>query len=892
MGKVHEDSMRTRRPRRADNSYPCPIVPVVRRPAVSPLFFYPAAHSWSQVHGLPRSGVGGPHPLLKFAMVLFCGLTLLSGCTGSFRQQADDASLRYLADAEEVMPIPYTPRDDGQPLSPEELHAFKTVSDLDRHLSEEEARIVELHFKHYLHQMRGSFNVYLKRSARFMPYVKQVFASRGIPDDIAYLFMVESGGNPVAQSHAGAVGLWQFMPATGKIYGLQQDNWLDERRDPYKATVAAANYLKRLHREFCNWHLAVAAYNAGEGKIGRAVSGTGASDFFDLCRLDQQLEAKARLKDETRDYVPRLIAVAKIMRNLDRLGLMRPTQDMAWNLVPMNVPPLTDLNALAWQLGLSWEAFLAMNPAYLRAASPPQQTVAYVPPERLAEAVRWASGPEARIYAGWKEYTIRKGDSLTALAKRSKVSVDAIKKANLLTALPRQGKIILIPGEKPEGMVAQTHPAVQPDAAALMASSGVSLRRPFPLGGHPPAMQQAKPGTITASRPFFPSPIEKHATRLSPPTLAAVPGAPAATGTPGATRGYSGEAPQPVLLGRAGQGGPAPDVPAKNEVPAKSREEDARAKEAAAPAVEKRRIPVAAAEKPSRGTGGKAPDAAVQTRSAERPKAATGYYRVQAGDTMYSLAKKWGTDVASIRAANKMDKNKTTVKLGQRLAVPPGSVGAVALASASGSAGAVAPASGGKEAQAKKKAASATDRKSGGTATASAPAASTSAASSAAPASVAASSKSAGVFNPLKGRVEEEIASAAMQPVAEGRPIQVDYDEPEQAFFSERELILGSYVNESPYTGMGGYRTPSASAPEQRSGQAPLGYAIPKEAFESADIDEDGPQVFYNVYVKKGESLERIAREHGVSVRALREANSLGADDKLKVGQKILVPQS
>ncbi|MDR0339385.1 MAG: transglycosylase SLT domain-containing protein, partial [Desulfovibrio sp.] len=404
----------------------------------------PGDHSFSVLRSArerhsQRSRLG-----LGALVLLLLMLAALGGCA----DRSVDAIGKYRGDEEEMMSIPYTPRDDGQPLTAAELYAFKTVSDLDRDLSEEEAHIVELHFKFFVHEHRRTFERFVQRSARFLPHVRKTFAERGIPGDIAYLCMVESGGNPVSRSPMGAAGLWQFMPSTGRRYGLTQNNWIDERRDPYKATAAASEYLLKLYQDFSNWHLAVAAYNAGEGKIGRAVSGTGAKDFFDLCRLDGQLDERERLREETRDYVPRLIAVAKIMRNLNRLGFEQSTPDMVWNLKPVDVPPNTNLAGLAARLGITWEDFSGMNPAYRRTTSPPTgSTTAYVPPEKLAQASAWVAGNEARKPSGWQEYTVQRGDTLIKVAKRYNVAPAAIKDANGFDKFPGRGAVILIPAK-------------------------------------------------------------------------------------------------------------------------------------------------------------------------------------------------------------------------------------------------------------------------------------------------------------------------------------------------------------------------------------------------------------------------------------------------------------
>ena len=383
--------------------------------------------------------------LLRLCLLL--PLLVLFGCAAP-KQKVDD-SKRYYVDQEELM-VEYTPRDDGRPLTSAELRAFKTVSDLDRHLSQEDAHIVELQFKHFVHQHRASFDRFLVRSARFLPYARKVFTDRGIPGDLVYIFIIESGGNPNARSRAGAVGIWQFMPRTGLHYRLRQNSWIDERRDPYKATHAAADYLLKLYSDFGDWYLAAAAYNAGEGKIGRALSGTGAKDFFELCRLDDALEYRARLRNETREYVPRLIAVAKIMRNLERLGFTKPSPDLAWDLRPLTLPPGTNLTALARHLNLSWEEFSGMNPAFRRTSSPPNmESTAYVPPDKLAAARAFVGTREARAPQESRSYTIQRGDTLHSIAKRHNVTVAALREANGFEELPAIGAVIIVPGRGP-----------------------------------------------------------------------------------------------------------------------------------------------------------------------------------------------------------------------------------------------------------------------------------------------------------------------------------------------------------------------------------------------------------------------------------------------------------
>ena len=157
------------------------------------------------------------------------------------------------------------------------------------------------------------FARWLARSARYMPVIEKELSAAGLPRELAYLAMIESGCNPSAVSRAGAGGLWQFMPATGRRYNLAINSWVDERREPAKATRAAVRYLDKLYRQFGDWHLAVAAYNTGEGKVEQAIRDGGTNNFWELAATDA-------LYAETKCYVPKLIAAIIIARNPTAYG--------------------------------------------------------------------------------------------------------------------------------------------------------------------------------------------------------------------------------------------------------------------------------------------------------------------------------------------------------------------------------------------------------------------------------------------------------------------------------------------------------------------------------------------------------------------------------------------
>src|SRR6266487_3612264 len=162
---------------------------------------------------------------------------------------------------------------------------------------------VDRHVQFFSYQIRDRFEQWLSRFERYRPSVQNIFTEFKLPVAFVFLSLVESGFNTNAVSRAKAVGSWQFMKPTAKIYGLRVDSWVDERRDPVKSTFAAAQYLRDLYQLFGSWPLAMAAYNAGEGKVGRALVRSQADDFWDL--TDTKL-----LKRETKEYVPRFLAAA------------------------------------------------------------------------------------------------------------------------------------------------------------------------------------------------------------------------------------------------------------------------------------------------------------------------------------------------------------------------------------------------------------------------------------------------------------------------------------------------------------------------------------------------------------------------------------------------------
>lgn len=217
---------------------------------------------------------------------------------------------------------------------------------------------------YYLSRGRNYFEIYSERGGRYVPLLAKILEDNGLPHDLIYLAMAESGFQTKAKSHARAVGLWQFIPSTGKIYGLKIDWYIDERRDPVKSTMAASRYLKKLYDDYGDWEIAAAAYNAGEGKVNRAIARYKTDDFWSLTK-------RRYLKAETRNYVPKIMALAIIGKNLDSFGFENMEFHGPLDYAEIEVPGKTDLVALAAALKVDVEDIYYLNPELLRWYVPP-----------------------------------------------------------------------------------------------------------------------------------------------------------------------------------------------------------------------------------------------------------------------------------------------------------------------------------------------------------------------------------------------------------------------------------------------------------------------------------------------------------------------------------------
>jgi membrane-bound lytic murein transglycosylase D len=226
---------------------------------------------------------------------------------------------------------------------------------------------VKAYLVYFTTERKNTIRKYLSRSSRYLPMIRGVFQEYGLPEDLAYLAMIESGFNPHAYSHAHACGMWQFIRGTGRRYGLAIDNYVDERRDPVKSTHAAAQYLLDLYKQFGSWYLAAASYNCGEGRVQREIDGSTLKNFWEL-------SANQCLPGETKNYVPQMIAATIIAKNPKKFGFKNIPYlpPLPYDTVKVDEP--TSLRAAAIACNVPLEEFELLNPELRRGVTPPDQS--------------------------------------------------------------------------------------------------------------------------------------------------------------------------------------------------------------------------------------------------------------------------------------------------------------------------------------------------------------------------------------------------------------------------------------------------------------------------------------------------------------------------------------
>jgi LysM repeat protein len=276
---------------------------------------------------------------------------------------------------------------------------------------------------------KPSFEKILARSGRYMPMIAKVMNEEGLPEELAYLALIESAFLTSSTSSRGAAGLWQFVPSTARLYGLRIDAWVDERRDPEKSTRAAAAYLKDLHSYFGRWYLATAAYNAGQGAINRAMQESGAKDFWTLSR-------KAELSDETRNFVPKFVAAAIIATDLEKYGFANLQYDAPLEYEEVEIGRSLRLGALAEMADTEVATIRELNPTLVGKATPAESFMVKVPAGKAALFAKAYDVVNERYTESTHSVThkVKKGETLTSIARRYGQEVGALMKLNGLTS--------------------------------------------------------------------------------------------------------------------------------------------------------------------------------------------------------------------------------------------------------------------------------------------------------------------------------------------------------------------------------------------------------------------------------------------------------------------------
>lgn len=303
-------------------------------------------------------------------------------------------------------------------------------------------KAIEKNVVFFKDRIRARFSVWLERSAKYIEIMKDILREKKMPEELVFLPIVESGFNLNAYSSARAVGPWQFIASTAKRYGLVIDWWRDERKDPVKSTKAAASYLKDLYKMFGSWNLALAAYNAGEGRISKALKRSDADDYWSLLNTKQ-------IRNETKEYVPRYIAATMIANTPEDYGFYNLAyhEPMEYDEVVINSP--LDIEVIAQCAETTIKEIRELNPE-LRRWSTPLNVSKYtirIPEGSTETFFKKLSDVPAEDHFTIDTYTVRKGDSLKKIAKKTGVPANVIIAMNSLSGIERlsAGEKINIP---------------------------------------------------------------------------------------------------------------------------------------------------------------------------------------------------------------------------------------------------------------------------------------------------------------------------------------------------------------------------------------------------------------------------------------------------------------
>lgn len=333
---------------------------------------------------------------------------------------------------------------------------YTVIDDRDGHIPLVMNKKVEQYISFFKNKGRRQFEIWLKRYEVYGDMIHEILQECDLPEELVFLAMIESGLNPKAYSRASAVGLWQFIYSTGKHYGLKRTWYVDERRDPVKSTQAACAYLKDLYEEFDNWYLAMAAYNAGSGRIHRAIRLHHTNDFWQMHSLPK----------ETRNYLPYFLATAIIGSNPEKYGFnIKPASPLEYDEVMLEKS--ADLAVIARSAGMKLSQLQKLNPELRQSATPDVDSYMLKLPKGKKEEFisQYNALPENERFAPrFKTHRIKKGESLWTISKKYGVSIHDLASRNKIRNRHkiRVGQKLIIP----------IRGASEPIAAASHAESG------------------------------------------------------------------------------------------------------------------------------------------------------------------------------------------------------------------------------------------------------------------------------------------------------------------------------------------------------------------------------------------------------------------------------------
>lgn len=486
-----------------------------------------------------------------------------------------------------------------------------------------------------------SIQTMAQRSSRYIYYITKELEKRNMPSELALLPFVESAYNATALSRSKAAGLWQFIPSTGTHYNLAQDWWKDERRDTVHSTRAALDYLSYLYKFQGNdWHLALASYNWGEGAVRRArernaAQGLG-TDYLSL-----------RMPNETRDYVPKLLAIKRIIANPEKYGVTLPHVPDQPYFVEVVKDKDIDVSTIVRLAGISDEEFRLLNPANKRQVILGEhRTRILLPKKNIAQYEKNLKQHKGEL-SSWKGYTPTPGESLATIAQRHGISLESLKSMNgygrnqnvaissRTLIVPRTGVSM---NSSPSGI--DTRDIANPiaDSATMLASNQVNL----PV--QTPPIRQVNPGVRLGAVNSNIQPRLVSTAVRRPPALPVPAAPPAVAATPVPNEDLIAS----LVADSIG------NAPSQQTVMVTS------TSTSAAPTA------YSAAYNPATSTvSARIASAPMYT---QRTRGGSIVHTVVAGDTLYSLSRRYGTTVENIRALNNLGTRE--IRTGERLRMP------------------------------------------------------------------------------------------------------------------------------------------------------------------------------------------------------------------------------